>query len=62
MIRCRGCGKFAREDGVCRVCGKPPEGVYGLGSQMYRWPDAERRVWQLVVEMGLRDIADPLVK
>jgi hypothetical protein len=55
MIRCRACGKFAREDNVCTVCGKPPENVFGLGYQMQRWDDTQRYLWCVVVEMGVRN-------
>jgi uncharacterized membrane protein YvbJ len=54
MRRCHGCGKFVSDNKVCTVCGKPPADVYGLGYQMTRWDELQRRLWQLVVEMGIR--------
>jgi uncharacterized membrane protein YvbJ len=56
MRRCRSCGKFAPEDNVCTVCGKPPTDTYGLGNQMERWDDDLRKLWVPVVEMDIRNI------
>jgi hypothetical protein len=52
MIRCRGCGKFAREDNFCQVCGKSPNPtVFGFPPR--RWDETARKMWRLVVEMGI---------
>jgi hypothetical protein len=55
MRRCSSCGKFARADSVCSVCGKPPYNVYGLSYQMCRWDDLQRHLWRLTIEMGIRN-------
>jgi hypothetical protein len=57
MIRCRGCGSFAREDNFCQVCGKSPNPtVSGINPYTWgRWDDTQRYLWRVVVEMGVRD-------